>query len=516
MTPSSSTVAGGPPRTAASMNAISAVMRRTFDSVSVSACEISGTIDGNDVTALTSVVAADSKVKWFRNSWRMPLQIGTRASTPSSESIVFEELARATRTAGSSVSIGGDRTTGPRYKIRAPRRLTGSKLCRFIGHVASRARSRYNRRPSWPGSKPSRASHSRSPSLATSATVASGCARKIGDECTTAADCNPNGTRSCDASQPGGYCTIQGCDETSCPDEAACIRYFPAQYLTEAVRSRRRAATPDRCAADEFCLPEGLCAPLSQELRYCAKTCSSGDDCRGGYECRLAGTRGSVAFTSESIRTCISARPSPTDAPLNRGNRPEPAADKRACIGVRCRRGCVLDRPGGCAGARREGRRRRREHQHRRRGRRSACCRASARRRPPRSSPTGSGILSARSTSWSASAESAARWCVTCGSTSPSPGPTTATGVVVAAPASRRRRRAAAAASAAATAPRLVCARPAPAVPKRQARPTHGVCPRRPRRSSASAGRERGSTVRGSVLRGGRGQPRSDPASSGA
>ena len=55
---------------------------------------------------------------------------------------------------------------------------------------------------------------------------ASGCARKIGDECTTAADCNPNGTWSCDQSQPGGYCTIQGCDETSCPDEAACLRYF--------------------------------------------------------------------------------------------------------------------------------------------------------------------------------------------------------------------------------------------------------------------------------------------------
>jgi hypothetical protein len=132
--------------------------------------------------------------------------------------------------------------------------------------------------------------------VATSAAVASGCARKIGDECTTAADCNPNGTRSCDSSQPGGYCTIQGCDQTSCPDEAACIRYFPAQYLTKPCDP---TAVPNGCAADEFCLPEGLCAQLSQELRYCVKTCSSGDDCRGGYECRLAGTRGSVAFTSD-------------------------------------------------------------------------------------------------------------------------------------------------------------------------------------------------------------------------
>jgi hypothetical protein len=145
--------------------------------------------------------------------------------------------------------------------------------------------------------------------VAVVAMAASGCARKIGDECTTAADCNPNGTRSCDSSQPGGYCTIQGCNETSCPDEAACIRYFPAQYLTKPCTPPAPATGCDAgecvptpatgCDADEFCLPEGLCAALSQELRYCAKTCSSGDDCRSGYECRLAGTRGSVAFTAE-------------------------------------------------------------------------------------------------------------------------------------------------------------------------------------------------------------------------
>jgi hypothetical protein len=122
-----------------------------------------------------------------------------------------------------------------------------------------------------------------------------GCKREIGDECTTAADCNPNGTRSCDATQPGGYCTIQGCDETSCPEEAACIRYFPAQFLIDACDP-----TPPTsgCQADEICLAAGLCAPLSTELRYCAKTCSTNDDCRGGYECRMAGTRGSMALTS--------------------------------------------------------------------------------------------------------------------------------------------------------------------------------------------------------------------------
>ena len=70
--------------------------------------------------------------------------------------------------------------------------------------------------------------------LAVVVAAGAGCRRQIGDECTTAAECNPNGTRSCDATQPGGYCTIQGCDENSCPEEAACIRYFPAQFLTHA------------------------------------------------------------------------------------------------------------------------------------------------------------------------------------------------------------------------------------------------------------------------------------------
>jgi hypothetical protein len=129
--------------------------------------------------------------------------------------------------------------------------------------------------------------------IAVTATVGAGCRREIGDECTTAADCNPNGSRQCDATQPGGYCTIQGCDETSCPEEAACMRYFPAQFLTEPCDPIAGTG----CTADELCLDEGLCARRSTELRYCVKTCSGGDDCRAGYECRLAGTRGSIALT---------------------------------------------------------------------------------------------------------------------------------------------------------------------------------------------------------------------------
>jgi hypothetical protein len=139
-----------------------------------------------------------------------------------------------------------------------------------------------------------------------------GCKRQIGDDCSTAADCNPNGTRSCDLSQPGGYCTIQGCDETSCPEEAVCVRFFPAQYLTRPCNPHPDAGPADcpadagppdclaACPADETCLEAGLCAPLSTELRYCVKGCASNDDCRGGYECRLAGSRGSMALKSNA------------------------------------------------------------------------------------------------------------------------------------------------------------------------------------------------------------------------
>lgn len=156
-----------------------------------------------------------------------------------------------------------------------------------------------------------------------------GCKKQIGDDCTTAADCNPNGSRSCDQTQPGGYCTIQGCDETSCPSEAVCMRFFPAQFLTKACNptpdggppgaGTADAASPDTgspdagtpgCNADETCLDEGLCAPLSTELRYCVKSCSTGGDCRDGYECRLAGTRGSMALTSDPktvVRFCAPA-----------------------------------------------------------------------------------------------------------------------------------------------------------------------------------------------------------------
>jgi hypothetical protein len=168
------------------------------------------------------------------------------------------------------------------------------------------------------------------------AVSAASCGRKIGDSCQTAADCDPSGARICDISQPGGYCTILGCDETTCPSEATCVRYFPVQFLSKPCNpfcedqhcspgtgadsaSGDAAACPmlcpagspqgspvdpcpngptNDCTADEICLDEGLCAPRSTEMRFCAFVCASDADCRGGYICRPTGTAGSLALSA--------------------------------------------------------------------------------------------------------------------------------------------------------------------------------------------------------------------------
>ena len=159
--------------------------------------------------------------------------------------------------------------------------------------------------------------------------TAAGCGRKIGDDCTTNTDCSANGDRTCDMSQPGGYCTIEGCDQTSCPSDSACVRFFPEQFLsqpcdpacedTDAPRPDAgtipaSARCPDlvppcpgartnACSADQVCLPVGVCAPRADEQRLCVRTCGSNDDCRGGYECRPGGTHGSLPLLGDPCGT---------------------------------------------------------------------------------------------------------------------------------------------------------------------------------------------------------------------
>jgi hypothetical protein len=120
------------------------------------------------------------------------------------------------------------------------------------------------------------------------------CGKKIGDACKVALDCNTDDdTRFCDISQPGGYCSIDGCDEVSCPEESVCIRFFPARFATTPCDP----AAPTACTPSEVCLPEGKCVPRATERRYCALKCGGSGDCRENYECRESGMLGSVALT---------------------------------------------------------------------------------------------------------------------------------------------------------------------------------------------------------------------------
>ncbi|NLY95702.1 MAG: hypothetical protein GXY23_16955 [Myxococcales bacterium] len=83
----------------------------------------------------------------------------------------------------------------------------------------------------------------------------SGCAPQIGDDCRTSAQCSINADRFCDLAQPGGYCTVRGCNPDTCPDRAICVEW-------------------------RFEPPRGTDT-------YCMERCSGDGDCRegDGYRC---------------------------------------------------------------------------------------------------------------------------------------------------------------------------------------------------------------------------------------
>jgi len=114
--------------------------------------------------------------------------------------------------------------------------------------------------------------------------LALGCGSSIGDECSQSTDCSQEGDRICDPASPGGYCTQEGCDFGTCPDEATCVRFFPVTQLTMA--SCTPGEEPSACNLDEICVVGGYCAPRSTERRFCMRKCGGQGDCRGGYECR--------------------------------------------------------------------------------------------------------------------------------------------------------------------------------------------------------------------------------------
>jgi hypothetical protein len=136
------------------------------------------------------------------------------------------------------------------------------------------------------------------------------CGRNIGDSCSSSSDCDPTrGTRTCDLSQPGGYCLVEGCDARSCPSNSICIRAFPGAFL------EKICSVDAPCATDEICLPpseqstadggtgSAYCARLSLEKRLCLQTCGSNGDCRGGYVCSAIGAAGTLALTLSAEST---------------------------------------------------------------------------------------------------------------------------------------------------------------------------------------------------------------------
>jgi hypothetical protein len=137
------------------------------------------------------------------------------------------------------------------------------------------------------------------------ALLAVSCGRKIGDDCSTNIDCSQQAERICDIAQPGGYCTVEGCDERTCPDESVCIRFFPRLFLSDRCQQ-------GVCGRDELCLPDGWCAPRGSERRYCAATCGGDEGCRRDYQCTLAGTQGTMPLLpkpGKEVRFCAPAEP---------------------------------------------------------------------------------------------------------------------------------------------------------------------------------------------------------------
>lgn len=119
------------------------------------------------------------------------------------------------------------------------------------------------------------------------ALATAGCGDEIGDGCSLNRDCSTSESRYCDTTQPGGYCTIIGCDHGTCPDEAVCVRFFPVGDQSIACDPQTEDfGGSDDCTFDEICTIAGYCAPRSAEVRFCMRTCGGDGDCRDNYECR--------------------------------------------------------------------------------------------------------------------------------------------------------------------------------------------------------------------------------------
>lgn len=132
-----------------------------------------------------------------------------------------------------------------------------------------------------------------------------GCQPDIGDSCSTNVECSATGDRTCDTSQPGGYCTIFGCDPKTCPtDESICVSFNNALSTVPGCQNLNRSSPYERT--------------------FCMATCNDSGDCRGGYDCvDLAHPNpwGAVVIQERppTSRVCI-ARLRGSEVPSDRSN----------------------------------------------------------------------------------------------------------------------------------------------------------------------------------------------------
>ena len=134
--------------------------------------------------------------------------------------------------------------------------------------------------------------------LGLAALLGAGCTRQIGDSCKINYDCNITITNAfCDLASPQGYCTIEGCDATSCPDGAACVRFFSLQRANGTCDASHPCRAGERCLCDDESCSKAYCASEASERRWCMHRCNEDSDCREGYSCRASNQGGTVSAT---------------------------------------------------------------------------------------------------------------------------------------------------------------------------------------------------------------------------
>ena len=108
------------------------------------------------------------------------------------------------------------------------------------------------------------------------------CQPSIGDSCKTSLDCSATGSRLCDRTQPYGYCTLPGCDKGSCPSEAVCVLFRPAEPRLSSSYCMYACDNTSDCRDDEgyACLGQndfGVAGEMEAQVldgskkRFCAR-----------------------------------------------------------------------------------------------------------------------------------------------------------------------------------------------------------------------------------------------------